>query len=253
MSAAFLAIGASVIVSACVKSSPPVQVKEAPPPPQQEAPVPTREEINAQKQAMAALPAPTSAEVLDTLKRVYQDVLVAEAEGSKFVVGDFNGDLSQDIAIVAKPAKGKLSEINDELANWILGDVLSTVLPDPLVKVREASTGNPAAQLPQVVEDEVLLAVFHGHEAGGWRNPEAQQSYLLKHAVGSGMKTFTPDEVKAAWKTGPPLEGDVITQKLAGGDGFLFYGHGVYNWFDPKRFKARRAPKMIHVGGEVKR
>lgn len=42
---------------------------------------------------------------------------------------DFNGDLSQDIALIVKPASNKLPEINGEFQPRILRDLLAPIGP----------------------------------------------------------------------------------------------------------------------------
>ncbi|HEY0406227.1 MAG TPA: hypothetical protein VGC89_10895, partial [Pyrinomonadaceae bacterium] len=67
------------------------------------------------------LPPPKPEEVSAVVARVYKDAVTVDAGRQPlFVVGDFNGDDSQDIAVVVRPAKGKLEELNSEVANWIL-------------------------------------------------------------------------------------------------------------------------------------
>jgi len=37
---------------------------------------------------------------------------------SRSLVGDFNGDGSEDVAVPVSPAAGRVEELNDGLANW---------------------------------------------------------------------------------------------------------------------------------------
>jgi len=76
-----------------------------------------------------------------------------------FLVGDFNGDNSEDIAITVKPAKGKLSELNGEYVNWIVEDPRQ-VHHSPEQKKQPVTVGR----------DDLLLAVIHGYEREGWRS-----------------------------------------------------------------------------------
>jgi len=77
----------------------------------------------------AKLPPPTEAEVKAAFTRVFGDALVAQFGPDNFIVGDFNGDESEDIAIIARPAPGKTGEVNDELANWIIQDADKAFIP----------------------------------------------------------------------------------------------------------------------------
>src|SRR5262249_1369558 len=66
------------------------------------------------------LPPPTQAEVEAAFHRVFGDDLVANpANRQSYIVGDFNGDGSEDLAVIARPAAGKLTDVNSELSNWI--------------------------------------------------------------------------------------------------------------------------------------
>ena len=63
--------------------------------------------------------APKLNEVQDAVKRVFKDAAVIDnSHNPSFVAGDFNGDASEDIAIVIKPAK--LEEMNQDLPPWLV-------------------------------------------------------------------------------------------------------------------------------------
>src|SRR5262249_6196846 len=152
--------------------------------------------------------------------RVFQKAVVIDAEHKpNFVTGDFNGDGSQDIAVVVRPADGMLSEINSEVANWILENP-QKVAP---------STSASARRLPSPVyveKGDVLLAIIHGYGPEGWRNKSARQTYLLKSAVGSNMKSQTVKDLLASIKdkNKPALQGgDVLNQTLGAEQGILFW------------------------------
>jgi hypothetical protein len=169
-------------------------------------------------------PAPTLAEVQGALARIYHDAVTLEAgRGTPFVVGDFNGDDSQDIAVVVTPASGKLSSLNSEYASWLVGDPKKVLLPE----VRGDVKVFPKRPEPVVVrQDDVLLAVIHGYQVEGWRNPAAAQTYLLRNAVGDEMQTRP---ARAAAGTGG-LRGDVIWETLSGETGFIYWTGAKYAW-----------------------
>lgn len=175
------------------------------------------------------LPPPKPAEVQDAIRRIYKNAVHVEA--NQFIVGDFNGDGSQDVAVTVKPAMGKLEELNNEVANWILEDPQKIPLPDPTKRVQQF----PPAPPPVRVEmSDTLIAVLHGYGQNGWRAPEAIQTYLLKNAVGKNM---TCQEAKTiiknakAVKNLPRPRGDVINQTLNGKSGFLYYTGAKYVWY----------------------
>jgi hypothetical protein len=155
-------------------------------------------------------PGPTAAEVREALTRNYEDAAVIDnSRPAPFVVGDFNGDKSEDIAIVVKPGKGKLAKLNSEYANWILED------PRQPIHIRDLKT-RPAPVT--VTSKDSLLVVIHGVKSEGWRSSIARQTYLLKNAAGESFETQSS------------RRGDVIREKLEGTDGIIYYTGAKYAW-----------------------
>jgi hypothetical protein len=176
------------------------------------------------------LPPPKPEEVREVAARVYKDAVTIDTSHQPvYIVGDFNGDGFEDIAVVVKPAKGRLEEINSEVANWIVEDPRQVVLPDP---------GKTVQKLPQVPgpvkvqPDDLLLTIIHGYKKEGWRNPEARQAYLLDNAVGTSMTAAPLKDLLSAGgnKNGFMKVGDVIKQTLAGEQGFLYWTGAKYAW-----------------------
>ena len=212
----FLLAFVCVLMSACSRSGQPQPQAFVPPPPEDGPP---------------DLRPPQPAEVAETIKRIYgQAVMVEAGRAEYFLAGDFNGDGASDLAVVVKPAAGKLAELNHELANWIRGDPQRVELPDPRVRVRHLS---PTTE-PIIIEpDELLLAIVHGYGPRGWRHAQARQSYLLRHAAGNGMELRPRrDALKLAKGASPPLplQGDVIRQTFESEPGLLFYTGAKYAW-----------------------
>jgi hypothetical protein len=200
---------------------------EEPPAPQ---PAPAAEPVHLPK-----LSAPKLFEVQDAVKRVFMDKAVIDASRDpNFVAGDFNGDLSQDIAVILKVAPGKLAEMNEEFPAWILRDPLAP--------------NNFATGQLRVEENDVLLAVIHGYGANDWRDPQATQTHLLKNAVGSGLEVHTGKEFLAAnsKKKVPLLQGDLIGEVLQGSSGYIYYSGEAYKWYDPKTFKGEPERPFVH-------
>jgi hypothetical protein len=175
------------------------------------------------------LPSPKPSEVREVIERVYRGAVTVYAKSDRhFIVGDFNGDQSQDIAVVVKPGAEKLADINSELANWIIVDAQPVTTP-----VAKRST-RPTPPAPVKVEPrDLLLAVIHGYGSTGWRDPQARQSYLLRNAVGSDMKL---QPIKTALNAAtdkrklPRLRGDVVMEKMAGQTGILYWTGAKYVW-----------------------
>ncbi|HEY8185077.1 MAG TPA: hypothetical protein VIF64_03350 [Pyrinomonadaceae bacterium] len=197
--------------------------------------VPSPVVLTDQPQQASNLPPPELSMVQEAVKRVFKDSAVIDTSRKPaFISGDFNGDLSQDIAVVLKPAPEKLSELNEEFATWIVRDPFAT----------------NESRIPRlrVAADDVLLGVIHGYGPNGWQDPQATQTYLLKNAVGSGMEAHHAKDVVAAnqSKKRPRLNGDVIGQVIGGTPGYLYYVGASYSWYDPKTFKGDPEPGMFH-------
>ncbi|HEX7317212.1 MAG TPA: hypothetical protein VF297_25150 [Pyrinomonadaceae bacterium] len=229
--------------AACAGSARRQSSREAPPAPRQPqaaAATPARAEPVAHP---AAAPTPRLEEVQGALARVYRDAVTVRASGgTPFVVGDFNGDDSQDIAVVVTPARGKLPRLNSEYASWLVGDPRKVVPPE----VRGDVKVFPKKPEPVVVrEDDVLLAVIHGYQKEGWRNQLSAQTFLLRNAVGAEMIPLKArSAAHAADEKGklPQLRGDVIWETLAGAPGFIYWTGARYAWFDPSDRQQRQAP-----------
>jgi hypothetical protein len=193
---------------------------------------------------MAELPPPTLKDVGQAIGRIFKDwVVLDESRKPNFLVGDFNGDQSQDLAVILKPAQGKLSELNQEFPNWIAREPLQEVLAKPIVANPQAPKPppNPAAgQTVRFEQRDILLAIIHGFGPKGWHDPEATQTHLLRDVVGTDMRTMTLKEAAQTYgrtKPFPSVMGDLILQTLIGQSGFLHFAGSTYHWYDPKNFK----------------
>lgn len=196
----------------------------------------------------AALPAPTPAEVSAAINRLYKDaVRVSTTPTPGFVVGDFNGDQSQDIAVIVEPVKEKLDDLNSEVAAWLIRDPLSTSQPPAIMAVSAVSQNEPPVRTTIAASDAVLLAVIHGYGPQGWRDQQAQQTYLLKNAAGSDMAVQPRRAAIAALKTPPPpARGDVIKATMAGAGGFLYFDSATYAWYDPRTYRGEAPKRLAH-------
>ena len=221
------------MLTACTETPPQQSARDGRATPQQPQ---TADATPAQPPPPGASPSPTPslADVQGALARIYHDAVIPQtSRGTSFVVGDFNGDDSQDIAIVVTPAKGKLPQINSEYASWLVGDPQKVMLPE----VRGDVKVFPQRPEPVVVrQDDVLLAVIHGYQKGGWRNPLAAQTFLLKNAVGEELRTRSARSVLASTADNgrlPQLRGDVIWETLTGEGGFIYWTGAKYAWSAP--------------------
>lgn len=177
-------------------------------------------------QAAKPLPAPTLGDVRDAIGRVFGDTL-STREAVEFVAGDFNGDQSQDVAVLVHPNPEKLADLNSELANWILEDPARAFLPPENKSVVHL----PPKPAPlQVAKGETLLAIIHGYGPEGWRNPQARQGYLLKNSAGEGLSVNELPRNVMARAGVMPGERKVIEERVHGRAGFLFWTGSAYAW-----------------------
>jgi hypothetical protein len=176
--------------------------------------------------ATPKLPPPTQAEVEAALHRVFGDDLIATANSQSFIAGDFNGDQSEDLAVIARPAAGKLDDINNELANWTIQDADKAFIPPPGKKV----VVPPKQERPRVEPGEQVLAIIHGFGPAGWRTPEARQAYIVKHAAATFEGTAPSISQKAIRTMHLPVETEIIKEVRNNKKGFLFWTGGVYAW-----------------------
>ena len=182
--------------------------------------------------------APKLAEVHAVVHRVFKDAAVVDTTvNPSFFLGDFNGDASQDLAVVLKPAPGRVAGLNQEYPPWLVRDPLFI-----------DQTAKPAVSIQQ---HDVLLAIIHGYGDNGWRDPQATQTFLLKNAVGSNITVKTGQDFarEHSGKNLPRPRGDLIAENLRGVNGYLFYSSSNYQWYDPKRFKPHTDIGMVHARG----
>ena len=93
-----------------------------------------------------------------------------------------------------------------------------------------------------------MLAVIHGFQSDGWGDDQATQTYVLKNAAGTGMKTEarlqvvrrdTRDKLPRIWC-------DVIAQSMDGQSGFVYYNGARYAWYDPRTYKPDALARTAH-------
>lgn len=165
---------------------------------------------------------PDPKEVGSAVARVFDKVATPQPA---VVVGDFNGDGSQDLAVVIKSDSKSLPDLNNELANWILEDPRTV----------DTGTKRKPPQKPiQATQGDSLLAIIHGVGSDGWRNPNAKQAFVLKNGVGKTMLPVKATELRATKdKKQPALRGDAIRENVAGQEGLIYWTGAKYAWYSP--------------------
>ncbi len=241
-----------LIVIACLLSS---SCAKTPPRRLEEKPLPAAAISTADAAVVKSTPEPPAAkpaEVEQAIERVFKGAVSIETGRTPyFAVGDFNGDLSQDLAVAVRPVRSKLLEINDELAPWILVDPVQTAKPAR----KGAYTRSHAEMMKRrrvvIDEGDYLLAVIHGFQSKGWRDSQATQTYVLKDAVGAKMEPQAPKQIVWAGNKNklPRILGDVISQSINEQYGFLYYNGAKYSWYDSRNYKQEAPTRIIHGGG----
>lgn len=173
----------------------------------------------------ASLPPPTLSEVEEGVRRAFGDA-VRPADAYRRLVGDFNGDGAEDVALPVRPVAGRLEELNDGLANWRVQDALED-LP--------AHGAPPTSPSPAtaVQPEEVLLAVVHGYGVRGWRDERARQCYLIRHATGAPLEARPRTDLLRYVRRVPDearLSGDVILSSAGRRAGFVYWTGVRYAW-----------------------
>ena len=172
------------------------------------------------------LAAPTLEDVNGALKRVFgDDVKASGSFNPVFMTGDFNGDGIEDLAVIVRPAVSKLSEVNDELANWTLQDADRYFVPP----AGKAAVVPPQIERPKILDEDVL-AIIHGYGPAGWRNPEARQTYLVRHAAAAFTGTAPAAGIKSIRALRLPVRTQVLKGQRNGKPGYLFWTSSAYAW-----------------------
>ena len=182
---------------------------------------------------LTSVAAPKQSEVQEAVKRVFKDAAVLDTNHNpNFLSGDFNGDGSQDLAVILKPAK--LDVMNQELPPWL---------------VRQPRNNKAARAPAPIAKDETLLAVIHGFGDNHWRDPDATQTFVLKDVVGQDLKVHSLNEFVTtnSGRKLPRPQGDLIGETVAGTAGYIYYAQATYSWYDPKTFDgSQTAPGAFH-------
>lgn len=236
-------LGSSLIAATgclgCARPEPPAA---APPSPEQAASAPAQPLQQAASVEAVKLPPPNLRQVKEAINVAYQNTVTLVAQ--QFCVGDFDGDGSQDLAVVVKPANGMLPKLNSEYARWKLDDPHHVIAPNLHKTTRPSAAPHEPVQ---AAPGERLLAIVHGQGPYGWRHPGVNNAYLLVRASGHEIAAQPEREFFNAAKDQqalPSLRGDVIQERMAGAVGFLYYTGAAYAWFERRQ---KPAAPMSHL------
>ncbi len=213
----FLAAFTAVMLTACSNSPDPAKTQELQPHPISTPSLPAIARGTPTPAQVKETAAPKTDEVVGAVARVFNKAAtVDESYTPSVLVGDFNGDGSEDIAIVIKPNPSALTEINNELANWTLEDVRDNEQP---------TKPKPA----KAEKDDELIAIIHGVGEKGWRNPQARQTFLLRNALGKGP-VVEPARRSSAPTTSaiPTAAGDIIRETINNHRGLIYWNGARY-------------------------
>ena len=210
---------ASVMLIGCSKSSDTAKAPELPPQPISTPSLPAVAQSTPTPAPAKELAPPKTEEVNDAVVRVFNKAATVDSNYTpSALVGDFNGDGSEDIAIAMKPNPDALAEINGEFANWSLEDVK---------QAEQAAKPTPV----KAERTDTLIAIIHGVGAKGWRNPEARQTFLLRNATGTKPVVEAAEKPSAVSASrNPPPRGDVIKQTINGHPGLIYWNGARYAW-----------------------
>lgn len=234
-----------IAVSLCACAKPPQpRVEEPPAVAKKEEPAPPP-----QPTEMPEMPPAKLDDVQEAVKRIFKDAVVIDTNRKPaFLAGDFNGDKSQDLAVVVKPAAGKLADLNQEFPNWIAREPMEAIMArtKPLARpVASKPVNTGAGQTVRFQQTDVLLAIIHGVGPRGWYDPEATQTHLMRDVVGADMRMMTFKDAVTTYRgvrPFPVIYGDLIQETLIGQSGFLHFAGGIYAWYDRKNFTPALPP-----------
>jgi hypothetical protein len=165
--------------------------------------------------------APTASDVEPLLDHVFDGSLVVDPEiRPRYVTGDFTGDSVADLAAAVRPRDADaLTRLNAELSRWRVQD--ATAPPD-----------RPRGRTDPIVAGERLLAIVHGVAGASWRDAADRPGYLVRNAVGSGMRA-RPLSGLPPWvrmQVTRSHEGDVILEQRGRSRGLILWTGAAYTW-----------------------
>ena len=160
--------------------------------------------------------------VRQVVANTFGHAVTLEGTGPEYVTGDFNGDGSEDVAVLVRPASGKLNDLNSDAANWIIRDPQKVFLPGPHERVIKLDA-HPKAE--KVQAGDALIAMIHGVGRDGWRGAMTQQIFLLRNVADSMPVADHPPQLP--WQ---PHSATVIRETAGHTQGYVYWVGTMYAW-----------------------
>ena len=164
---------------------------------------------------------PTASDVEPALDHLFDRSLVLDREmRPRFVTGDFTGDSVTDLAAAVRPRDADaLHRLNAELPRWRIQDAT-------------APADGARGKVAPILAGERLLAIAHGVAGASWKDAAERPCYLVRNAVGSGMRA-RPLSGLPPWvrmQVTRSHEGDVIVEERGRSRGLILWTGAAYVW-----------------------
>ncbi|HZP25012.1 MAG TPA: hypothetical protein VFB04_16325 [Terriglobales bacterium] len=217
-----------LLLSACTRSNKPAATAETA----------TARPKAGQTTEIVKLPPPTPQDVRDAVARAFAGALALTNQARpSYSVGDFNGDNSEDIAVLVRPNPARLAEINSSSANWVVWDPTRVPLPKPHQQLVRLAA-NPGQE--HVRRGDLLLAIIHGLGPEGWRNPHAYQTFILRRVASRAPQTARLPYLLVLQPRGE----DVLPEVGSLGMGYVYWIGTAYAWQPRTNVAAAQALPM---------
>ena len=176
-----------------------------------------------------SLPLATAVDVRNTIARVFGDfVVLPDVHRPAFVSNDWNGDGSQDLAVIVNINVKGAAKTNAGLLNWSVQNVEHVELPTAGAAVYTFHQKQPPVTIKN---GQRVMAIVHGTGEQGWRSPEAAQAYVLVNAPSKELSTISTivlDEAGVALPRTTANPEQVVIGESAVGKQALYWTGGQY-------------------------
>lgn len=168
----------------------------------------------------------TIADIALVVRRVFgAEIKVETARRPFYLLGDFNGDGSSDIAVVVRTKGGtkNLGQGIVVLNPW----QVATQAQNPVEESADEAAGEPA-QDTSAAASTLALAVIHGAK-GGWNRAQPLAGYLLLDAVYDELRIHE-EQSRSTLLSDRSLKGDAIYTGTEDAGGVIYWDGKTYRW-----------------------